>query len=81
MMEWIKFTTRALEGEEIELYPHYDFMWDCQVPDIGEIVLVSDGKKIWTDEWDEVGEGQDLSDGDAEGLYWMPLPEPPKEVE
>lgn len=32
------------------------------------------------DTWTEVGEGTDLLENEAEGLYWMPLPELPKGV-
>ena len=75
-MEWIKFKTRKLTEEELSKpeYMYYEFMWDCQIPDVDENVLVSDGKTIWTEDW------VDYDDSDAEGLYWMPLPELPKEI-
>lgn len=79
-MKWIKFKTRKLTEEEIESYPTWDFIWDCLIPDVGDAVLVSNGKMIWIDTWTEVGYGTDLLEDEAEGLYWMPLPELPKEA-
>ncbi|WP_105242599.1 hypothetical protein [Streptococcus suis] len=80
-MEWIKLVTRPLTDEEIAEGYQYDFMWDCMTPEIDEEVLVSDGKDVWTDTWVECGEGVCFENTDGDKLYWMPLPEPPKEVE
>ncbi|HEL1986181.1 phage protein [Streptococcus suis] len=80
-MEWIKLVTRPLTEEEIAEGYQYDFMWDCMTPEIDEEVLVSDGKDVWTDTWVECGEGVCFENTDGDELYWMPLPEPPKEVE
>lgn len=81
-MKWIKFKTRKLTEEELSEYKYmyYEFMWDCRIPEVGETVLVSDGETIWTEDWVEYDEGEGLEDSDAEGLYWMPLPESPKEM-
>ena len=52
-MEWIKFKTRELTEEELSepKYMYYEFMWDCQIPEDGETVLVSNGERIWTEDW------------------------------
>lgn len=39
--EWIPIKTRPLTEEEKEEYPDYSFMYDCQLPDDGEEVLVT----------------------------------------
>lgn len=49
--------------------------------EIDEEVLVSDGKNVWTDTWVECGEGVCFENTEGDELYWMSLPEPPKEVE
>ena len=67
-MKWIKFKTRKLTEEELS---EYKYMYN---------VLVSNGERIWTEDWVEYDEGLGLEDSDAEGLYWMPLPELPKEM-
>lgn len=81
-MKWTKFKTRELTEKESSepKYMYYEFMWDCQVPEDGETVLVSNGERTWTEEWVDYDEGEGLEDSDAEGLYWMPLPELQKEV-
>lgn len=79
-MKWIEFKTRELTEEEIESYPIWDLMWDCSIPNIGDAILVSNGKMIWIDTWTEVDYGTDLLEDEAEGLYWMPLPELPEEM-
>mgnify|MGYP007039927157 CR=1 FL=1 len=81
-MKWVKFKARKLTEEELSKpeYMYYEFMWDCQAPEVDETVLVSDGKSIWTEDWVEYDEGLCLEDSITEGLYWMPLPELPKEV-
>ena len=79
-MKWNKFTLRKTDSEEKE-YFGCDEIWDNPLPDNEEVVLVSDGTNIWIDEWHQDSDGANLMDADALGLYWMSLPEPPKEVE
>lgn len=75
--EWIPFTFDE-EG-----------ILNCELPDIGERILVSDTKamyddeSIWIDSWDSPDCGiYELESGeDLEGLAWMPLPKPYKEKE
>lgn len=79
-MKWNKFRVRKTDAEE-KGYFDCDEIWDYPVPDSEEKVLVSDGVGVWIDEWYSDFDGAGLLDSDAEGLYWMPLPELPKEVE
>ncbi|MGT2774989.1 hypothetical protein ACVRZG_02755 [Streptococcus hyovaginalis] len=79
-MKWNKLTTRVLTNEEKELYSDYDFMWDSQTPDIGEQVLVYANGRINIDTWDDFGPyGVGFENIDEDVIYWMALPEPPKE--
>lgn len=72
--EWIPFTFDE-EG-----------VLNCELPDIGERILVSDAEcmhddeSIWIDSWDSPDCGiYELESGeDLEGLAWMPLPKPYK---
>lgn len=73
--EWIPFTFDE-EG-----------VLNCELPDSGERILVSDAEcmyddeSIWIDSWDSPDCGiYELESGeDLEGLAWMPLPNPYKE--
>lgn len=75
--EWIPFTFDE-EG-----------VLNCELPDIGERILVSDteamydDESIWIDSWDSPDCGiYELESGeDLKGLAWMPLLEPYKEKE
>lgn len=59
---------------------------NCELPDIGDRILVSDAEcmfddeSIWIDLWDSSDCGiYELESGeDLEGLAWMPLPNPYK---
>lgn len=72
--EWIPFTFDE-EG-----------VLNCELPDIGDRILVSnaecmfDDESIWIDLWDSPDCGiYELESGeDLEGLAWMPLPNPYK---
>lgn len=72
--EWIPFTFDE-EG-----------VLNCELPDIGERILVSDteamydDESIWIDSWDSPDCGiYELESGeDLKGLAWMPLPNPYK---
>lgn len=55
---------------------------DGETPELGEEILVSDGKNIWTDTWVEfdIGIGFEQTDYDSD-CWWMPFPAlPGKEV-
>lgn len=72
--EWIPFTFDE-EG-----------LLNCELPDIGERILVSDteamydDESIWIDSWDSPDCGiYELESGeDLKGLAWIPLPNPYK---
>lgn len=73
--EWIPFT---FDDEGV---------LNCELPDIGERILVSDAEamfddeSIWIDSWDSTDCGiYELESGnELDGLAWMPLPNPYKE--
>lgn len=68
--EWIPFTFDE-EG-----------VLNCELPDVDEEILVSDGDSVWQDTWCEADEGYELFSGiEIEDLAWMPLPKPYKEKE
>ena len=77
---WIKFEARKPDEEEKKEHPDADFMIIGNTPDDDQEILASDGKYVWQDTFcnDEQGCYLDNS-GDLLGLWWMPLPEPPKE--
>lgn len=72
--EWIPFT---FDDEGV---------LNCELPDIGERILVSDAEamfddeSIWIDSWDSPDCGiYELESGnELDGLAWMPLPNPYK---
>ncbi len=75
--KWIPFTMRELTTEEKEEHPEWEYIMDCELPDDGEEILVSDGKFIWSDTFVNDGDGCYLDGGtDLDGCSWMPLPEP-----
>lgn len=83
MSKWIPIKIRECTKEESE--QGYTFMFDCEMPDIGERVLICGENWIELDEIVEVetveGVGLGLDSGqDWEDVKaWMPLPEPYKE--
>ena len=82
--KWIKFTFRPLTEREKAKFPGRISIIDCKIPNDGEEIIVSDGKWVWTDTFGTDGFGWWLNgdyDYDLEDLWWMPLPEPPKEEE
>lgn len=78
-MTWNRFKLRKLTDEEKELFPDdVEEVWGTPIPDDEEDVLVSDGERIWIDNWYHDGEGACLIEAsETEGLYWMPLPKLP----
>ena len=81
-MKWNKLTTRKITKEEVEFYGvKHDVIWDGQVPELDEEVLVtfplSSGKFVDTfiDTWVdfEVGVGFENTDNDV--IYWMKIPQ------
>ncbi|TWT16439.1 hypothetical protein [Streptococcus sp. sy010] len=76
-MEWIKIETRPLTDEEKEINPNLDFMYDCKMPKIGEIVLVTTSYgNVNIDALIDYGySGIGFSEYD-DVIAWMPLPKP-----
>lgn len=54
-----------------------------QIPNVGEKILVTDGKRVWKDRWIKYDDGYALdSNYDLDVVTaWMPLPKPYKENE
>lgn len=66
--EWIPFTFDK-EG-----------VLNCELPDVDEEILVSDGDSVWQDTWCEADEGYELESGiEIEDLAWRQLPKPYEE--
>lgn len=80
--QWHKLIFRNLTPEEEKEYANFDWSYMVEnLPDYGEEVLVTDGKNVWIDSFDEdayvylSGTDSDLDDV----IAWMELPEPYKE--
>lgn len=80
--QWHKLIFRNLTPEEEKEYANFDWSYMVEnLPDFGEEVLVTDGKNVWIDSFDEdayvylSGTDSDLDDV----IAWMELPEPYKE--
>lgn len=54
-----------------------------QIPNVGEKILVTDGKRVWEDTWIKYDDGYALDSNYYldEVTAWMPLPKPYKEQE
>lgn len=77
--QWIRFTIRPLTEEEKEEHPEWAYILDCKLPDDGQDILVSNGRWVTVDTFFSDDGCYLDSNGDLEGLWWMPLPEQPKE--
>lgn len=81
--DWNKLIFRELTPEEKEDYANFDWSYIVEnLPDYGEEVLVTNGKNMWVDSFDEDANGIYLSgtDDEIDGVTaWMPLPNPYKE--
>ena len=81
--EWNELRFRELTPEEKEDYFLATYNRFCMVenlPEYGEDVLVTDGKNVWIDSFDE-DDGVYLSGTGSEidgVIAWMPLPNPYK---
>ena len=76
--EWILFKKREATKEEKEMY-EWDYVLDCEIPNDGQEILVSDGEVVWSDVFINFGDCYGLeSNTELTGLAWMPLPEPYK---
>ena len=78
---WRKFELREPDEEEKAEHPEWCYVME-NTPDYGEEILVSNGRYVWKDEFNNDGDSCYLDSGhEMEGCWWMPLPEPPKEDE
>ena len=85
--EWVPFVKRQMTEEEQRNHPGWCFILDGKVPDDEQEILLyrpwrnKDGYIIEIDRYLDNGDTVYLEGAmDIEnGMYWMPLPEPPKE--
>lgn len=79
--EWNELVFRNLTPEEEKEYANFDWSYMVEnLPEYGEEVLVTDGKSVWIDSFNE-DDYVYLSgtDGEIDGVIaWMPLPNPYK---
>lgn len=81
-MKWHKVYLRKMTEEEKEFYQgDYDEIWDGELPELDEEVLVTipltDGKFIETyvDTWIEFDNGVGFENTENDVIYWMVLPQ------
>lgn len=79
--EWIPFEME--DGFILCQIKTEDGFLHRQIPNVGEKILVTDGKRVWEDTWIEYDDGYALdSNYDLDEVTaWMPLPKPYKEKE
>lgn len=81
-MVFLKLVDKAESFEWIPFEMEEGFLY-CQIPDVDEEILVTDGKHVWQDTWIEYDDGYALDSNYEldEVTAWMPLPKPYKEKE
>lgn len=81
-MVLLKLVDKAESFEWIPFEMEDGFLY-CQIPDVDEEILVTDGKHVWQDTWIEYDDGYALdSNYELDKVTaWMPLPKPYKEKE
>ena len=89
-IKWNKLSSRELTEEEKELYgEQYDSMWNGQLPELDEEVIIYVPDKniiykdmlVFTDVWVDYPNGVGFEQTDVEigkTIYWTSFPEPPK---
>lgn len=79
--EWIPFEMK--DGFILCQIKAEDGFLHRQIPNVGEEILVTDGKRVWEDTWIEYDDEYALDSNYEmdEVTAWMPLPEPYKENE
>lgn len=79
--EWIPFERE--DGFILCQIKAEDGFLHRQIPNVGEKILVTDGKRVWKDRWIKYDDGYALdSNYDLDVVTaWMPLPKPYKEKE
>ena len=78
LMEWTEVLWKPVEndnGEDI-------IRFLSKTPEDGEEVIMTDGKNIWVDVWEDAWGFESTEVAPREGrLFWMPMPEPYKPKE
>lgn len=74
MSEWIEIKTRPLTEEEKEYYSDIGYMYDCEMPDGGqEILIATITGYVGTDIYLDDGHFRYFAD---DVVAWMPFPQP-----
>ena len=77
--EWNKITTRFPTTEEREVYRNgFKVVYEGKFPKPEEDVLVFMDGDIYIDTWLEFDDEAGFKNTDEPIVYWMSLPEPPK---
>ena len=81
-MKWHKLYLRKMTEEEKEFYQgDYDEIWDGELPNLGEEVLVtiplSSGKftDTYIDTWEAFEDELGFENTDNDVIYWMKIPQ------
>ena len=75
-----KLVNKAVSFEWIPFTFDEEGVLNCELPDVDEEILVSDGDSVWQDTWCEADEGYELFSGiEIEDLAWRQLPKPYEE--
>lgn len=77
-LRWL--TEKAASFEWIPFTFDEEGILNCELPDVDEEILVSDGDSVWQDTWCEADEGYELYSGiEIEDLAWRQLAKPYEE--
>lgn len=77
-LRWL--TEKAASFEWIPFTFDEEGILNCELLDVDEEILVSDGDSVWQDTWYEADEGYELYSGiEIEDLAWRQLPKPYEE--
>ena len=78
LCEWITIKTRPLTEEEKEAFPDCSYMYDCQMPEDGQEVIVTTRWGVRFDIYCKDVDGSYFESycDDGEVLAWMPFPRP-----
>lgn len=76
-IEWIPFKVRELTDEEKNMYPEWDYIFDCPLPEDEQEILVSRNGDVFMDTffYDNccyLDSGYMIENG----MAWMPKPKP-----
>ena len=81
-MKWQKVYLRKMTEEEKEFYQgDYDEIWDGDMPEIDERVLVTYPlacgcySSVDIDTWVEIDDGLGFENTDNDVIYWMEIPQ------